>query len=34
MGFFNFGKKDEPWLEEIILPYDIAKAVLICKKNP
>ena len=33
MGFFNFGKKDETWLEEIILPYDIAKAVFICKKN-
>jgi hypothetical protein len=33
MGFFNFGKTDNSWLEEIILPYDIAKALYICKKN-
>ena len=33
MGFFSFGKTDNSWLEEIILPYDIAKALYVCKKN-
>lgn len=32
MGIFDFGKKDESWMEEIFSPYDIAKVLYISKK--